>query len=51
MKCPKCQFENPDDNRFFRECGPGMLVLEPGRFDIRVGGTDNLAQVIRLADT
>jgi class 3 adenylate cyclase len=27
MKCPKCQIENPDDNKFCRECGTALLSL------------------------
>ena len=26
MKCPKCQFENPDDSLFCRECGSSFEV-------------------------
>ena len=40
-----------DGEAWRMEDGPGMLVLGLGRFDIRAGGTGNLAQVIRLADT
>ena len=29
MKCPNCQFENPDDNRFCRECGEKLLSACP----------------------
>jgi class 3 adenylate cyclase/tetratricopeptide (TPR) repeat protein len=25
MKCPKCRIENPDDNKFCRECGTTLL--------------------------
>lgn len=27
MKCPSCQFENPDDNKFCRECGTAFLSI------------------------
>ncbi len=26
MKCPKCQFENPDDNKFCRKCGAEIIL-------------------------
>ncbi len=26
MKCPKCQHENPDTNKFCRECGAKLLL-------------------------
>jgi len=29
MKCLKCLFENPDDNRFCRECGASLLSACP----------------------
>ena len=29
MKCPNCQHENPDDNRFCRECGIKLSLLCP----------------------
>jgi len=29
MKCAKCRFENPDDNRFCRECGEELLSACP----------------------
>jgi len=29
MKCPGCQTENPDDNRFCRECGVKLSVMCP----------------------
>ncbi len=29
MKCPNCQLENPDDNRFCRECGEKLLSACP----------------------
>jgi class 3 adenylate cyclase/tetratricopeptide (TPR) repeat protein len=29
MKCPKCQFENPDDKKFCRECGAKLLLACP----------------------
>ncbi len=27
MKCPKCYIENPDDNKFCRECGTALLLV------------------------
>ena len=27
MKCPKCHIENPDDNKFCRECGEALLSV------------------------
>jgi class 3 adenylate cyclase len=27
MKCPKCHIENPEDNKFCRECGTSLLSL------------------------
>jgi len=27
MKCPKCQTENPEENRFCSECGTGLLFV------------------------
>ncbi len=29
MKCPKCQFENPEARKFCRECGAKLLLLCP----------------------
>ena len=29
MKCPSCQQENPDDNRFCRKCGAKLTLLCP----------------------
>jgi hypothetical protein len=29
MRCPKCQFENPDDKKFCRECGSKLLLACP----------------------
>jgi class 3 adenylate cyclase/tetratricopeptide (TPR) repeat protein len=29
MKCPKCQFENPDTNKFCRECGSDLILTCP----------------------
>jgi class 3 adenylate cyclase/tetratricopeptide (TPR) repeat protein len=29
MKCPKCQFDNPDDKKFCRECGVKLLLACP----------------------
>jgi class 3 adenylate cyclase/tetratricopeptide (TPR) repeat protein len=29
MKCPQCTTENPDDNRFCRQCGAGLLTACP----------------------
>ena len=29
MKCPKCQTENPDDNRFCRKCGGKLSKMSP----------------------
>jgi hypothetical protein len=29
MKCPECQFENPDDKKFCRECGAKLLLACP----------------------
>jgi class 3 adenylate cyclase/tetratricopeptide (TPR) repeat protein len=29
MECPKCQFENPDDKKFCRECGAKLLFACP----------------------
>ncbi len=26
MKCPKCQIDNPDDNKFCRECGTKLIL-------------------------
>jgi len=28
MKCPKCQFENPDDSKFCKECGTQVISSE-----------------------
>ncbi|MBW2433330.1 MAG: zinc ribbon domain-containing protein, partial [Deltaproteobacteria bacterium] len=30
MKCPKCHIENPDDNKFCRECGAALLLACDG---------------------
>jgi len=27
MKCPKCHIENPEDNKFCRECGTALLLV------------------------
>ena len=27
MKCPKCQFDNPDDARFCNECGGELKLI------------------------
>ncbi|MBM4278864.1 MAG: diguanylate cyclase [Deltaproteobacteria bacterium] len=29
MKCPKCQFENPEARKFCRECGIKLLIICP----------------------
>lgn len=29
MQCPKCQFENPDEKKFCRECGAKLLLACP----------------------
>jgi len=29
MKCPKCQFDNPDDKKYCRECGADLIHLCP----------------------
>ena len=29
MKCPKCQAENPDTNKFCRDCAAKLLVICP----------------------
>jgi class 3 adenylate cyclase/tetratricopeptide (TPR) repeat protein len=29
MKCPKCQFDNPDDKKYCRECGAKLLLACP----------------------
>ena len=29
MRCPKCQFENPDGKKFCRECGSKLLLACP----------------------
>ena len=29
MKCPKCQFENPDERKFCHECGAKLLLVCP----------------------
>jgi class 3 adenylate cyclase/tetratricopeptide (TPR) repeat protein len=29
MKCPNCQFDNPDDKKFCRECGAKLLLACP----------------------
>jgi hypothetical protein len=29
MRCPKCQFENPDGKKFCRECGSKLLLVCP----------------------
>ena len=29
MKCPKCQFENPDDSKFCLECGEKIEITCP----------------------
>ncbi|MHA2062340.1 MAG: zinc-ribbon domain-containing protein, partial [Candidatus Sifarchaeia archaeon] len=29
MRCPKCQTENPEDNRFCRECGTKLVLACP----------------------
>jgi class 3 adenylate cyclase/tetratricopeptide (TPR) repeat protein len=29
MKCPKCQFENPEDRKFCRECGSDLILACP----------------------
>ncbi|MCK5484644.1 MAG: zinc-ribbon domain-containing protein [Desulfobacterales bacterium] len=29
MKCPKCQIENPQENRFCRKCGKELLLSCP----------------------
>jgi len=26
MKCPKCSKENPEDNKFCRQCGTGLIL-------------------------
>ena len=28
MKCPKCQFENPSDSKYCKECGTRLLAVE-----------------------
>ncbi len=28
IKCPKCQFENPDDSKFCKECGTQVISSE-----------------------
>jgi serine/threonine-protein kinase len=28
MKCPNCQFDNPDDSKFCKECGTQLLFVE-----------------------
>jgi len=28
IKCPKCQFDNPDDSKFCKECGTQIIPLE-----------------------
>jgi len=28
IKCPECQFENPDDSKFCKECGTQIIPLE-----------------------
>ncbi len=28
IKCPKCQFDNPDDSKFCKECGTQIISLE-----------------------
>jgi ribosomal protein L40E len=38
MKCPKCHIENPDDNKFCRECGTALLsVCSKCRSEIQTG--------------
>ena len=29
MKCPKCQFENPETRKFCRECGTKLILVCP----------------------
>jgi protein phosphatase len=29
MNCPKCQFENPDTNKFCRKCGEKLTLTCP----------------------
>jgi len=29
MKCPRCQFENPDTDKFCRECGSDLILTCP----------------------
>src|SRR5208337_2317163 len=29
MKCPKCQFENPETRKFCRECGIKLILVCP----------------------
>ncbi len=28
IKCPKCQFDNPDDSKFCKECGTQVIFSE-----------------------
>ncbi|MEO0270781.1 MAG: tetratricopeptide repeat protein [candidate division WOR-3 bacterium] len=34
MKCPKCNFENPESAKFCQECG--MLLLQPSKEELRL---------------
>ena len=47
IKCPKCQFENPSDSKFCKECGSQLIPAE----DIAISHTKTLkAPVPRFAE-